>query len=671
MLTVEITLAGSTATVVGDAAADELLITVDTMTAGGPFLQHNRFTAGDAGFDSDLDWDNTVVGEQRLAALAGSTVTVSTLGGGDDTLRLVRGNDGVTGSGDINAFIDTDAFGAGDDVLIVDDSTRTAAGTYTYQTESLELTGPGLNLNLGAAHEGGFFLVTGTGDDTVNVLGTFGSTQDVNLDSAGGVDTVNISGRTGSSFSSGFDSNVNIANTVSTSIVNINATGDASAMYSVANGQITTSVAVGVINYVPADVSVINLSAGDDDDVLTVDFVGGDPVPSGGLFFHGGNQGIIGDSVVLTNGTAATIEHTFQNANDGSVSIDGSLITYTGLEPVVDNLNAADRIFTFTGGAETIDLSDDAIPGDGFSLIDSTLGESVAFLNPTGSLTINAGTGSDVINLVSIDTATTIPALIVNGDDDDDTINGNAIAAGTFTTVTLNGNAGNDNIFGTAGDDLINGGTDNDTIVGFRGADIQNGDAGDDLFIWNNGDGADDNIGGADVDTFTFNGADGADDVLNLLPGPGDGSLVGAEFNLQRTAPTAFAIEGLTIENVVINGLAGNDVVDGSTVPSGLLTNVTINGDAGNDSLTGTQGADIIFGGIGNDTIVGGRGGDTIDGGDDSDTIIWNNGDGSDVIEGGTGIDTVVVNGAGSRCFPSLPTAVGFSSIVTTWDCSA
>ncbi len=35
------------------------------------------------------------------------------------------------------------------------------------------------------------------------------------------------------------------------------------------------------------------------------------------------------------------------------------MITYTGLEPIADNMSAANRIFNYTGGAETITLTDD------------------------------------------------------------------------------------------------------------------------------------------------------------------------------------------------------------------------------------------------------------------------------------------------------------------------
>ncbi|NND99210.1 MAG: CHRD domain-containing protein, partial [Pirellulaceae bacterium] len=387
-----------------------------------------------------------------------------------------------------------------------------------------------------------------------------------------------------------------------------------------------------------ASVNQLTVEGSGADDNVIVDLAGGGPgVP---IFVNGNGNGVGTPGDMLTvedtdGGSFTTTNYLFVNANDGAVDYDGATITYTGLEPVIDNTDAVDRVFTFTGGGETITLSDDGVASDGFSSIDSTLGEIVTFLNPTGSLTINAGTGVDVIELMGVDDLTTIPNLIVNGDGDDDVINGSAIAAGTFTTVTLNGNAGLDLITGTAGDDLINGGDDNDTIIGFVGADVQNGDAGDDLFIWNDGDGPDDNTGGADNDTFRFNGADGPSDELQLVSGPGDGSLAGAEFNLERFAPSAFTIEGAAIENVEINTFDGDD--DVTVAPSATL-DVTVDGgtEASSDVLRiDAGGAGVIV----TDTSV------TIAG---SNPILYSDTEDLDITNAGT---VEILGDAGSNLF--------------------
>ncbi len=160
-------------------------------------------------------------------------------------------------------------------------------------------------------------------------------------------------------------------------------------------------------------------------DSLTVDFSLGNFTKS--IVYTAGNPtSAPGDSLTLTGGsTFTTVTHTFSSENDGTVDVSGnSQISYTGLEPVTDNLDATNRVFTFTGGAETITVTDTG-GADGKTKIDSTLGESVTFTNPTASLTINAGSGDDTITISSVDSAFTA-ALTVNGDAGTDTINSNA-----------------------------------------------------------------------------------------------------------------------------------------------------------------------------------------------------------------------------------------------------
>lgn len=123
---------------------------------------------------------------------------------------------------------------------------------------------------------------------------------------------------------------------------------------------------------------VINSATGDD--LLRLDFAGGNPIPAGGVVLDGGVGG--NDSMEITGGSASRIQHTFTNENDGSVDIDGSLITYVGLEPILDNLDAIDRVFDFQGADEIITLSDEMVLA-GNNTIDSTLGEVDQSRNPT------------------------------------------------------------------------------------------------------------------------------------------------------------------------------------------------------------------------------------------------------------------------------------------------
>ncbi|PYR45191.1 MAG: hypothetical protein DMF89_25715 [Acidobacteria bacterium] len=86
------TVAGSTATMTGDAAGDTL-----TITQAGGLFSHNRFAAGDPGFNSAFDFDTAVAGDQTLSSTTG--IININAGDGNDTIAL---GDGVNIRGAID-----------------------------------------------------------------------------------------------------------------------------------------------------------------------------------------------------------------------------------------------------------------------------------------------------------------------------------------------------------------------------------------------------------------------------------------------------------------------------------------------------------------------------------------------------------------------------------------
>ncbi|MDB5386215.1 MAG: Extracellular serine protease precursor [Planctomycetaceae bacterium] len=195
-----------------------------------------------------------------------------------------------------------------------------------------------------------------------------------------------------------------------------------------------------------------NFNGDTGDDQLIVDYSGG-PL-NFPINYDGGTGG--NDSLTIDGGSTTSVTHTFVNANDGSVSITGAItgtINYVGLEPITDNLDAADRSFVFTGAAETIALTDNIV-SDGMLQIDSSLGESVDFPNPTSSLTIDtvtgAAVGADSISITSVDSSFNASTLITAKNSDTVNLNaaltlGSLTSAGNFTIsnasqVNLNAN---------------------------------------------------------------------------------------------------------------------------------------------------------------------------------------------------------------------------------------
>jgi Ca2+-binding RTX toxin-like protein len=75
-----------------------------------------------------------------------------------------------------------------------------------------------------------------------------------------------------------------------------------------------------------------------------------------------------------------------------------------------------------------------------------------------------------------------------------------------------------------------------------------------------------------------------------------------------------------TFDHLVINGLAGDDVIIGSGLGSSVP--ITANGDDGDDVLIGGAGDDSLSGGGGDDVLLGGPGVDALDGGLGSNVLI-------------------------------------------------
>ena len=108
------------------------------------------------------------------------------------------------------------------------------------------------------------------------------------------------------------------------------------------------------------------------------------------------------DTLVLDGGNYNSAVYSATSPDSGSISLDSKLITYAGLEPIVDNTVVNDRTFDATANNDQIVLEQDASGKNKISSSNSTF-ESIVFLNPSNSLTINAGDGQDTITVKSLD----------------------------------------------------------------------------------------------------------------------------------------------------------------------------------------------------------------------------------------------------------------------------
>src|SRR5262249_6450534 len=133
----------------------------------------------------------------------------------------------------------------------------------------------------------------------------------------------------------------------------------------------------------------IDVNTGSGTDSVTVDLSAGNLV---NLINY--NAGSGADQLIVTGGTFSNATFTSTNSNTGSIAINGnSPIDYSSASTITSTISVQDLTFAYSALNQTITLTDSGTAGE--TLITSTQGASVTFANPSSSLTINAGGGSD------------------------------------------------------------------------------------------------------------------------------------------------------------------------------------------------------------------------------------------------------------------------------------
>ena len=299
------------------------------------------------------------------------------------------------------------------------------------------------------------------------------------------------------------------------------------------------------------------------------------------ITYNGGGQA---DVLIIGGGTVNTVTHNFTNATDGTINLTGlGTVTYTGLAPIFDNMNAVNRVFNFNGGAETASLGDNGTGGDNISRVTSTLAESVDFVNPTGSLTMNfPGAGPDTINLNQPDSAIGAIPIDVNTSAGA-TVNVTGTRVGTTTTV-----------FGTAGVETVNVSSNAPTNTGDLNSidgpvEVSGGGGADVLNISESGI--------AVADTVTINGGPisgtaGGGWSVNSIGVPLAG---GINVSLGSAGDTVNVFGTFIGEPVTVNANGGADTINvgstGNTI-SPILSTLAVNagGQAGDTLNINDQG---------------------------------------------------------------------------------
>jgi Ca2+-binding RTX toxin-like protein len=423
-------------------------------------------------------------------------------------------------------------------------------------------------------------------------------------------------------------------------------------------------------------------------DTLTLNEANG-ALPKANLF--GG-----ADDDVLTGGSGA--DQLFgQAGNDTLLGKGGNDLLFGGAaNDTLTGGDADDQAFGQAGNDRMI-----WNPGDDTDLNEGGDG--------TDSVEVSGGNGSEQFTTtangtrVRFDRVTPAPFALDIGTSEKLVLNANG-GADTFSAtgnlavliaITVDGGAGNDTILGGNGADTLLGGDGNDFVDGNQGIDAAFLGAGDDVFQWDPGDGSDIVEGQDGADSMQFNGAninerfevsangsrvrftrdiatitmdlDGIENVKVRALGGADtltvDDLSGTDLTEVDTdlAGTGAAGDGAA-DNVIVNGTAGDDVIQaagGSSGSSvlGLAAVVNIAGaEAANDRLTvqALAGDDVVEasaltaaairltedGGEGDDVLIGGAGDDVLRGGVGDDVLLG--GPGIDTLDGGTGNNIVI-----------------------------
>jgi Ca2+-binding RTX toxin-like protein len=176
--------------------------------------------------------------------------------------------------------------------------------------------------------------------------------------------------------------------------------------------------------------------------------------------------------------------------------------------------------------------------------------------------------------------------------------NGNDKLYGLLLPDDLSGGAGNDSLYGGYDNDFLYGEDGNDELFGEQDNDKLVGGAGNDI-LYGTGGGLDTLIGGAGNDTYYLD-FDNNQDVIDDQGQPTDVDVVIMPYQITSyTLPTG-------IEN--------------GTIDKGSQA-ANLTGNAGNNGLTGNDGTNILNGAVGRDSLFGGNGNDVLIGGTDNDTL--------------------------------------------------
>jgi Ca2+-binding RTX toxin-like protein len=634
-----------------------------TLTLSGSFAINTSFDSITSGTITALS----------IKTLSGSVFKLS-----DIQLDYSHFQDLLTTGGEVDSFqsLINQLTLSGNDLIIGDDQIHQLNGGAGNDT----LQG-GLGDDTLDGGSGNDSLVGGAGDD----LYVVNSSKDVVIESKdAGEDTIESS--------VSYTLSANVETLQLTGSLDINATGNA-----LANTLMGNSGA----NILNGGIGADTMQGGDGDDTYLVD-------QTGDVVTESENEGT--DTIRIAIATKGSSYSLADNAENGVLtnSVAFSLIG-NDLNNILTGNAAANTLDggigndSLLGGAGNDSLlggtGDDTLDGGvGNDTMDGGEGSDLYFVNATGDVIADSGTGLSDIDVVQSTVNYTlndgVENLILTG-------KGNLSGIGSNQQNVITGNTGANRLDGGAGDDTLYGGLGADSLMGGLGADQLEGGAGNDTYevddlgdvvteLANEGtdlvnssidytlgdylenltltgtgpinatgnslnnilignDGNNVLSGGAGIDV--LKGGKGNDTYqVNLISsGTGTKAVAKLEDSVSEAAAASGGDDTLALQGTV-SGLSKATVL---TLAAGLEhldasatgdTWLNLSGNAANNALTGNDANNILRGLAGNDSLTGGDGADTLYGGLGNDTLTG--GDGADVFVfdsklGATNVDTI------------------------------
>jgi Ca2+-binding RTX toxin-like protein len=712
------------ASLVGDADGDELII--DSV---GNSYRHNRFSAGDPGFTSDLDWDTTVAGEQRFSDFFPVRVVIDA--------------------------------GGGVDRLFIDDRVRvlSAKAAYTVTTTSIERAGLRVDFNASGFMED-VLLGAGTGANVVTLRGSDARTPDslpLTIDLGDGNDRVELGENGRLDLLQGRTRLLGGGGTDSIAFLDSATTRDS-------NFQVTSTTVLRGDGHALTTYSGfenLGISSGSGADVFTVTSTQHQTSIVAGA---GNNRLVLADNVTLRGGSYTggagvdTIDYSAWTtpvvANIGDRMVFRADLSGASVVPATTSTATGTAWLTFVPSTGAIELFVEVagIPVSVMQHDAAQLHRGAPGVNTSASAFIERGDWSESGTHSTLDVGTGVFAssflpdllagnvyldlhttafpsgeirgqfsgvsitralsgitapvsvdAVIGGSSDD-------MLFGTERANTLDGRDGADVLFAFGGGDTVTGGNGADVLVGGDGQDVVSAGDGDDLIVvigshrgaWSAP--SENRIdGGAGTDRVRISTGSLVDVVTlmrnDAIAGYSVWMASGQSFSTWTYLSEHFAgieavqlaVQGHT-DSVQIGDLTGvgapselrvfggdePDTMSAALLPAGVIATVLLDGGGWGDTIEGSAGADTLRGDSDSDTLTGGPGADVIEGGTSGDTIVWRDGDGTDTINAGAGTssDTLSIGSRGEGATMEVATVAGALRVTvgiatTTFDLAA